>query len=38
MWPHVVCKAMLGKMPYVKKRHMDEFMFLMFLSIILVNI
>ena len=21
MWPYVVCKAMLGKMPYIKKRN-----------------
>ena len=21
MWPYVVCKAMLGKIPYIKKRN-----------------
>ena len=35
MWcSFMVCRAMLEEMPYMQKRHMDEFMFLMFLSMI----
>ena len=35
VWPYVVCRAILGKIPFIRKRHYEWiYMFLIFLSII----